>query len=161
MSKREDTAVIQDIKEAINKIISLFDSSAFAKRYIQEQGSDQIESFLQRASELALCIILFPEIISGLNRRLREQILSANDYRKIKNQLLEDVSDATVIQITPAVISHSVKLIENNALRAMDFFHVACALEWRADLFVTADRRQLTTATNAGLLTEFIGQQMA
>ena len=139
----------------------LVDSSAFAKRYVQEYGSEDIESFLQRASELALCIILLPEIISGLNRRLRERVLSTNDYRKAKNQLLEDVGDATVIQMTPAVISYSVKLLENNVLRAMDSFHVACALEWRADLFVTADKRQLTAAKNAGLLTEFIGQQAA
>jgi len=134
------------------------DSSAFAKRYVQEDGSEIIDLFLQRASELALCIILVPEIISGLSRRLRERILSANDYRKVKRQLLEDVRDATVLQITPAVISHSVKLLENNVLRAMDSFHVACALEWQADLFVTSDRRQLVAAKNAGLLTEFIGK---
>jgi predicted nucleic acid-binding protein len=137
----------------------LVDSSAFAKRYVQEYGSEEIEAFLQRASELALCIILLPEIISVLNRRLRERILSVNDYRKVKSQLLEDVSDATIVQITPAVISHSVKLLENNVLRAMDSFHVACALEWQADLFVTADKRQLMAAKNAGLLTEFLGQK--
>ena len=136
----------------------LVDSSAFAKRYVQEHGSEEIEAFLQRASELALCIVLLPEIISGLNRRLRERILSPNDYRKIKSQLLEDVGDATVIQITPAVVSHSVKLLEKNVLRAMDSFHVACALEWRADLFVTADKRQLTAARNAGVPAEFVGQ---
>lgn len=135
----------------------LIDSSAFAKRYIEEQGSEEIEIFLQRASELALCIILVPEIISGLNRRLRERILSVNDYRKIKSQLIEDVHDATVIQITPSVITHSVRLLENNTLRAMDSFHVACALEWQADLFVTSDKRQLIAAKNAGLMTEFIG----
>ena len=136
----------------------LVDSSAFAKRYVQEYGSEEIDIFLQRASELALCIVLLPEIISGLNRRLRERILTANDYRKVKSQLLEDVNDATVIQITPAVISHSVKLLENNILRAMDSFHVACALEWRADLFVTADKKQFRAAKNTGLMAEFIGQ---
>ena len=139
----------------------LVDSSAFAKRYIQEYGSEDIDAFLQRASELGVCIILLPEIISGLNRRLRERILSTSDYRKVKSRLLHDVSDATVIQITPAVIFHSVKLLETNILRAMDSFHVACALEWQADLFVTADKRQLTAAKNAGLPTEFIGQEPA
>ena len=134
------------------------DSSAFAKRYIQEEGSEDIDLFLQRASDLALCTILVPEIISGLNRRLREGFLSKRDYRKAKTQLLEDVHDATVIQLTPSVISHSVKLLKNNVLRAMDAFHVACALEWPADLFVTSDQRQLIAAKNAGLLTEFIGQ---
>jgi hypothetical protein len=63
-----------------------------------------------------------------------------------------------VIQLTPSVISHSVKLLENNALRAMDALHVACALEWPADLFATSDKRQLIAAKNAGLLSKFIGR---
>lgn len=139
----------------------LVDSSALAKRYVFEDGSEFLDRLLQDTSQLALCIVLVPEIISGLNRRLREQILSENDYRKAKKQLLEDVHDAMVLQVTPAVISSSVKLLESNVLRAMDALHIACALEWQADLFVTADRRQLMAAKNAGLRTEFIGQSNA
>jgi uncharacterized protein len=135
----------------------LTDSSALAKRYVLEVGSDEIDRFLQNASQLGLCTILVPEIISGLNRRRRENNLSDDDYRIIKNQLIEDVRDAVVLQVTPAVISHSIKLLETNVLRAMDALHIACALEWRAELFVTADRRQYKAAINAGLLTEFIG----
>ena len=133
------------------------DSSAFAKRYVLEDGSEIVEELLQRASQLALCTILVPEIISGLNRRRREQILSESDYQKIKKQLLEDVHDAIVLQVTPAVISRSVKLLETNILRAMDSLHIACAMEWQAELFVTADKRQLKAARNAGLLTEYCG----
>jgi hypothetical protein len=135
----------------------LVDSSALAKRYVLEESSAILDRHLQRASELALCILLVPEIISGLNRRLREDILSEKEYGKIKRQLLEDVRDATVLQLTPAVISHSVKLLETNVLRAMDALHVACALEWQADLFVTADKRQWTAAKKAGLRSEYIG----
>ncbi len=135
----------------------LADSSALAKRYIQEEGSEIMDRLLHQASELALCIILVPEIISGLNRRLYERILSSSDYLKIKKQLLEDVGDAIVLQLTPNVISRSIKLLEGNVLRAMDALHVACALEWPAELFVTADRRQLTAAKKAGLRTEYIG----
>lgn len=134
------------------------DSSAFAKRYVQEDGSEQIEGYLQQASELALCILLVPEIISGLNRRLREHVLSTKAYKALKGHLLEDVHDATVIQITPSVISHAVRLLEKNPLRAMDSLHVACALEWKSDLFLTSDKRQFVAAKNAGLLTKFIGQ---
>ncbi len=133
------------------------DSSAFSKRYVREDGSEDVDLILQSASDLALCIVLVPEIISGLNRRLREGFLSKRDYGKAKTQLLKDVHDATVIQLTPSVISHSVKLLENNVLRAMDALHVACALEWPADLFVTSDKRQLIAAKKAGLLSEFIG----
>ncbi len=135
------------------------DSSSFAKRYIQEEGSDKLDEFLQQASELALCVILIPEIISGLNRRLREGALTGRDYREINKVLLDDVRDATVLQLTPAVISRSVKLLENNVLRAMDALHVSCALEWKADLFVTSDRRQFNSAINSGLRTEYLGPE--
>lgn len=134
------------------------DSSALVKRYVLEDGSEIIDNFLQSASELALCVILVPEIFSGLNRLLREGNLSTSNYRKVKRQLLDDVHDASLLQVTPAVISRSVKLLESNVLRAMDALHVACALEWQADLFVTADKRQFKAAKNAGLQSEYIGQ---
>ncbi len=134
------------------------DSSSFAKRYVQEVGSDKLDRLLENASELAFCVILVPEIVSGLNRRLRERVLTIADYRAVKKQLLDDVRDATVLQITPAVVSRSVKLLESNVLRALDALHVACALEWQADLFATSDRRQFTAAMNTGLRTEYIGQ---
>ena len=136
------------------------DSSALVKRYVLENGSDIIDQFLQNASQLGLCSILVPEIISGLNRRRREQILSSDDYRAVKRQLMEDVHDAIVLQVTPAVISHSVKLLETNVLRAMDALHIACAIEWQAELFITADKRQYIAAQNAGLLSELIGQPL-
>lgn len=134
------------------------DSSSFAKRYVQEVGSEELALFLKDASELAFSVILVPEIISSLNRRLREHVLTVSDYRAVKKQLMDDVSDATVLQITPSVVSRSVKLLESNALRALDSLHVACALEWKADLFVTSDRRQFVAAKNSGLHAEYIGQ---
>jgi uncharacterized protein len=134
------------------------DSSSFAKRYVQEVGSDQLDRVLESASELAFCVLLVPEIISGLNRRLREHLLTIVDYRAVKKQLMDDVRDATVLQITPSVISRSVKLLESGALRALDSLHVACALEWQADLFVTSDRRQFIAATSSGLHAEYVGQ---
>ena len=134
------------------------DSSSFVKRYIQENNSDKLDDLLQHASALALSVILVPEILSGLNRRLRESAITNNDYREAKKQLLADVRDATVLQLTPAVISRTVKLLEKNVLRAMDALHVACALEWKADLFVTSDRRQFDAAINSGLKTKYLGQ---
>lgn len=135
------------------------DSSSFAKRFIQEKGSEQLDEFLQQASELAVCVILVPEIISALNRRLREHAITIEDYRRAKKLLLNDVKDAAVLQLTPAVISRSVYLLESSTLRAMDALHVACALEWEADLFVTSDKRQFASAIKSGLQTEYLGQQ--
>jgi predicted nucleic acid-binding protein len=136
----------------------LVDTSSFAKRYIQEAGSEQLDEFLQQASELAVCVILVPELISALNRRLREGALTREQYKRAKKYLLNDVRDAIVLQLTPSVISRSVSLMENSVLRAMDALHVACALEWKADLFVTSDKRQFESAISAGLHTEYLAQ---
>jgi predicted nucleic acid-binding protein len=77
----------------------------------------------------------------------------------IKEQLMKDVHDAIVLQVTPALIARSEKLLETNSLRAKDSLHIACALEWKADLFATADRRKLKAAKNAGLLTKLVSKQ--
>ncbi len=135
------------------------DSSAFAKRYVKENGSDQLYQILQDATKLALCVTLVPEITSGLNRRKREGSLSLENYNLAKKQLLNDVRDATILQITPSVVLQSIKLLEANVLRAMDALHIACALEWQADLFITSDIKQFEAALNAGISSDLIGQQ--
>lgn len=135
------------------------DSSALAKRYIQEWGSNRLDDILVDASDLAVCIILVPELISGLNRRLREGAINDKEYRKAKTQVLEDVHDATLLQLTPGVIALSVNLLEDHALRAMDALHIACALEWKADLFVTSDKKQFEAAVRSGLRAQYLGKE--
>jgi len=49
-------------------------------------------------------------------------------------------------------------ILENHSLRAMDSLHIACAVEWKADLFVTADKRQWIAAKQSGLRAEYIGK---
>lgn len=138
---------------------AVLDSSSFAKRYVQEPGSAEVEDILVDTSELGLCIICMPEIASALNRLRRESTLTAAGYHQAKAALAADVGDATILHLTPSVIAKAVVLLETNVLRAMDSLHVACAIEWGADLFVSSDRRQLAAAENAGLPTRFIGQQ--
>jgi predicted nucleic acid-binding protein len=53
------------------------------------------------------------------------------------------------------------QIFEGHVLRAMDALHVACALEWQADLFLTSDKRQFVASTNAGLRSEYIGQPIS
>jgi uncharacterized protein len=128
-----------------------FDSSAFAKRYVEEPGSSAVDVLCSQADELGISIICLPEIISALNRRLREQALSSLEYRKAKGSLAADVRDAQVVNLLPAVIFSCIVILESNPLRAMNALHVASAMEWRADLFVSSDKRQITAAKKAGL----------
>ena len=127
------------------------DSSAFAKRFIDEPGSAKIEEVCSHATELGLSALCVPEIVSALNRRRREGSLTAAQYRQAKQRLIEDVRDADIIQLTPGVIATSIEILESAPLRGMDALHIACAIEWGADLFVSSDKAQLNAAKRAGL----------
>lgn len=135
---------------------AVFDSSSFAKRYIAEPGSEQVDSVLLNVAQLGLSALCVPEIISALNRRVREGVLPAAGYEKAKAQLAADVGDAVILHLTPEMIARAVTLLENHPLRAMDALHVAGALVWRVDLFVTTDRRQFEVAQQAGLHSQLI-----
>lgn len=134
----------------------VFDSSAFAKRYIDEEGSQTVDEICQDAQTVGLSVICAPEIFSALNRHRRDGHLSTKDYELIKSQVITDVGDAVLLDLTPTVLARAIVLLETNTLRAMDSLHIACALEWRADLFVTADQRQLAAAQNAGLPSQLV-----
>ncbi len=135
---------------------TFFDSSAFAKRYVDEDGSQLVDDICQETTELSLSVICIPEIISALNRRIREKRLSRRDYSKIKRYLSDDVRDAMIINLVPEVIAASTRLLEVSPLRAMDALHVACAIIWRAELFVSSDKKQVTAARKAGLKTKYV-----
>jgi predicted nucleic acid-binding protein len=135
---------------------TFFDSSAFAKRYVDEPGSALVDDICLNATEVSISVICVPEIISVLNRRVRENSLSRQDYTTIKRHLSDDLRDAVIINLLPDVIVDSTRLLETSPLRVMDALHVACALAWGAELFVSSDKRQTTAARKAGLTTEFV-----
>ena len=133
-----------------------FDSSSFAKRFVEEDGSDRAEETCGQASQLGLSVICVPEIVSALNRRKREHSLSAKQYREAKQRLFADVRDADIVNLTPVVIASAIGILEASPVRAMDALHLACALEWKAELFASSDNRQLKAARRAGLKTRRI-----
>jgi len=127
------------------------DTSAFAKRYVAERGSDKVMALCLKADSLVVSVICLPELISTLSRLVREKKLAKADYRKLKGDAIADLADADICQITPDVLVSVVSLLESHPFRAMDALHVACALAVEPELFVSADHRQLSAARKLGL----------
>ena len=113
------------------------DSSALAKRYIQETGSDRVEIVLSSASALGVSVICLSKVVSALCRRRRESELSRPQYLKAKQALFSDIENASIVAITDHVVARAVELLERWSLRSSDSLHVACAAEWSAQLFVS------------------------
>jgi predicted nucleic acid-binding protein len=135
---------------------TFFDSSAFAKRYIEEPGSQVVDSLCQEATEVALSVLCVPEIISALNRRVREDLLMDREYTEVKQYLSLDIRDAVIVNLVPQVLSTCARILEGSPVRAADALQIACALEWETELFVSADRRQISAAKKAGLHTKLV-----
>lgn len=133
------------------------DSSALAKRYVNEVGSDRLGEILPAASSLGLSVICLSEVVSGLCRLRREGKLSPSQYAQNKRALIQDVEASIVIHITDQVVARAVNLLERWPLRSSDALHIACAAEWAADLFVSADDRQCKAARGYGLRVETLG----
>lgn len=130
---------------------AFFDTSAFVKRYIEEPGSERVMEICREAEHLVLSLLCLPEMISTLNRLVREGKLSCGQYQHIKDLILEDFEDVEVCHITTEVITEAIGCLEKNPLRAMDALHLGCALVVRPDLFVSSDRRQIEAALSEGL----------
>ncbi len=140
---------------------SFFDSSAFAKRFIEEEGSDEVDNICKKSTSIALSSLCVPEIISALNRRLREKYITKKEYTKIKERLIEEIIDATIVNVVPEIISESIVLLEKNKLRTIDSIHIASALLWQPDIFVSSDKRQISAAKKSGLKVKYVGKPLS
>jgi predicted nucleic acid-binding protein len=127
------------------------DTSAFAKRYIAERTSDKVITLCQQADKLVVSVFCLPELISTLSRLVREKKLVKADYRRLKEDAVADLEDVDICQLTPSVLNAAIPLLESHPLRSLDALHVACALAVAPDVFVSADRRQLSAAKKSGL----------
>jgi predicted nucleic acid-binding protein len=128
-----------------------FDSSALAKRYIMEPGSDKVENICSQSAVLGVSSICLPEIISALCRLRRQSVITENQYESTKEALLKDLEDVLICNITPSVIKQSIHILESSKVQTLDALHIGCALEFEAEAFVSSDIEQLSAAKRAGL----------
>jgi predicted nucleic acid-binding protein len=131
-----------------------FDTSAFAKRYVEEPGSERVRELCATAHSLGLSILVVPELIATLCRLVREGQISAAEYLGTRDALLADLADSDLCPLDEPVLTRTLECLEGNALRAADAVHVASALAYPSDLFVSADRRQIAAARKEGLTVE-------
>ena len=64
--------------------------------------------------------------------------------------------DSSAFNLTPYVVLTCTTILEASPVRAMGALHIACAVQWGAELFVSADKRQASAARKAGLRTRLV-----
>lgn len=137
----------------------VLDSSALAKKYLREAGSERVAQLCSVTDEIILSVICLPEVLSGMNRLKRDRLLSPAQYRQLKQSFLRDIEQATVQDLTPSVFAETVRCLETHPVRAMDAIHVGTALATGCSVFASADVRQCDAAEAMGLVVERIGNE--
>ena len=109
-----------------------------------------------RATEIISTGIALPEVISTFCRLQREGKITGTQYQQLKSLLMADIEDVAICDLTPVVLAQTIWSLEKNVLRGMGAIHIGSAVALRADIFVSADKRQLEAAASSGLQAESV-----
>jgi predicted nucleic acid-binding protein len=139
------------------------DTSALAKRYINEVGSIWLRSLLDPSTGAETYIVRTTavELVAAVTRRERGGSLSPADASAARSAIRLDLGSEYIISdVTDALIRHAMALAETHALRGYDAIQLAAALELSLlrdamglprPLLLSADAELLAAAAAEGL----------
>jgi predicted nucleic acid-binding protein len=107
------------------------DSSVLIKRHVRESGTDWFRTIADPASGQVITTarISQVEVYSALNRRVRETVLTPDQYAEIAADFAAlCLTEYQFIALTPAVVVRARHLLERHTLRAYDAVQLAAAL---------------------------------
>ncbi len=131
------------------------DTSAFVKKYVAEEGSENIVTIMQ-SSVIATSRLTYPEILSTFVRRFRVGDITNNKLKEILKDFESDWDCFTILDIHEELLPIIKNVIEKHYLRGADSIHLSSAL-WLKDTinedvaFVASDINLLNAASSEGL----------
>jgi predicted nucleic acid-binding protein len=136
-------------------LIYFLDSSALAKRYVQEPGTAVVVGLFRRAAQLAASGLALVEVPAALFRRARAGDLTLDQARTHAAEVEKDLRQMYVVEPRKAVLDRANELVHRHPLRAYDAVQLASALRLRqssgaAVTLVCADRALATAAKAEG-----------
>ena len=132
------------------------DSSALVKRYLEEDGTDVIQSLLRETEVFATSKLTYPEILSAFRKKHRVGEMKRKTLEAVTDKFENDWEKIFVIEFHNELLQGVKKLIEKYPLRGADALHLASAL-WLDDTlkmgltFVASDIGLLNAARSEAL----------
>jgi len=129
------------------------DTSALAKRYLNEPGSDEVDQFLREQRRRTISRLGVLELRCLLARRRRAGEISADYERDALCGLADDIQGA-VLLVEPVVdgqvLRDLIERLRDHPLRALDALHLAIAGTTGSRIVATADRVMTRAARELG-----------
>lgn len=137
-------------------MILFCDTSALAKLYVQEHGTDAVMAQVAASDAIAVCRIAWVEIMSAWARRSREQPGDAAVIALARERFAADWPQYLTLEVNQALVELAGEYADAFALRAYDGVQLAAAQTLNQELpgevrFACYDSRLVTAARVLGI----------
>jgi uncharacterized protein len=135
--------------------IVYFDSSAFVKLVVEEDGSDLAAELWDRCDAAVSSRLAYPEVRAALAAAGRAHRLAPAEQERAEASWDRLWGTVRMVEFTDSITAHAGELASRHALRGADAVHLASVLALGdADtLFAVWDERLRTGAQRAGVRT--------
>ncbi len=132
------------------------DTSALAKRYVAERGSDAFDAFLaEQADDCVICPLGATEFESVLQGLQRQGLMTAAFAQQARRDFAADLTSAlwAMRPFEAAAFALASQLLRGlkAPLATLDALHLACAIEFDCTGFATGNRQLARAAEERGL----------
>ncbi len=130
-----------------------FDSSAFVKLLVEEDGSDHAERIWNEADSVVASRLALPEVSAALAAAHRASRLDDSSLTAARREWSRFWAATDVIELTDSVATDASRLAGRLVLGGADAVHLASALTLQAagPVLVTWERRLAVAAASAGV----------
>ena len=130
-----------------------FDSSAFVKLLVEEDGSELAERIWNDADLVVASRLALPEVSAALAAAHRVARIDDSGARTARREWSRFWAATDVIELTGAIAADASRLASRLVLGGADAVHLASALTFLAmdPVLVTWDRRLAAAAVSAGV----------
>lgn len=138
------------------------DTSALAKWYLPETGSDRLATWMQQQTDTCISSLTITEFRCLLARRQRMQLLSGEQVQELYAIFQQDCRDGHLLHfpVTDQNVINAELMIESMptvTLRTLDALHLSIAHDNSARTLATADRIMAQAAQQIDIKVEWFG----
>lgn len=137
-------------------MILYMDTSALVKRYILEQGSQEINGIIEKAGAVGSVMLTRVEMASAFSKAIRMEWVDATGVENAWRDFQDQWQSFVRLSVTPVLVDRASGFARQYGLRAYDATHLAAALIWQEILeapvtIATYDRELWLASEKAGL----------
>lgn len=132
------------------------DTSALVKKYVIEDGTENIRELLKTRRVFFTSKLTYAEVCASFARKQREGGIKLQHYENIWKSFLKDWESLNLIEINDVIFPIIRKTVETHFIRGSDAIHLSSAI-WLGNnvektiTFVVSDKRLLNAAMDEGL----------